>query len=107
MATTTLASVAAATAAGYERVQIDFGDQSAYPQADSAPKGKRYATKLTKRQVGTFLTRIEAYGESDTSAAAADTAALASLNEQRNQRYGYDTTALRKDTYGATQTVDA
>ena len=101
MAATTLASVAAATAAGYELVRVDFGDQSTY----TPPRKNQYTTQFTKRGRGVFNSTIAAYGESNVNAAGADTAALASLNEQRNQRYGYDTTALRKDTYGNTQSA--
>jgi len=97
MASTTLASVAAATAAGYIRLQIDNGDQGVsdalrygYPQ----PRKKRYVTRFHKDGLGTKNSRIRAMGESDTSAAAADTAALAVLNAQRQARYGFDTTAL-------------
>lgn len=96
MASTTLASVAAATAAGYILQRVDFGDQSAYPRADSAPKRKRYQTHFTKNGLGPNASRIRALGESDTSAAAADTAALAALNGQRQTIYGFDTTALNK-----------
>ena len=51
MASTTLASVAAATAAGYVRTQIDYGDQGVsdalrfgYPQ----PRKKRYVTRFQR-----------------------------------------------------------
>jgi len=90
MASTTLASVAAATAAGYIRTQIDNGDQASY----TPPRKKRYVTRFHKDGLGTRNTRLRAIGESDTSAAAADTAALAVLNAQRQAKYGFDTTAL-------------
>ena len=100
MASTTLASIAAATAAGYVRTQVDNGDQtvqvnSTYPYA--APRKKRYNTRLVKRGLGVTNRKIEAYGESDTSAAAADTHALSVLNAQRQALYGFDTTALNKN----------
>lgn len=97
MASTTLASIAAATAAGYIRTQIDYGDQGPSdnkPAGQAVPRKKRYVTRLHKDGLGTKLSRIRAMGESDTSAAAADTAALAVLNAQRQARYGFDTTAL-------------
>jgi hypothetical protein len=99
---TDLANIAAATAAGYIRQQTDRGVQSGRGQL--AP---RYFTTLSKPLVGgTHQSGFEfrATGESDVSAAAADTAALAALNNQRLHRYGGGATR-NKDDLGAV-TVD-
>jgi hypothetical protein len=78
---TDLGSVAAATSAKYARIQTDRG----------AGRSPRYVTQFQKWQPGAdgdpgYLDTHE--GESDTSQAAADTAALNALNGARNLRYG-------------------
>jgi len=81
MAVTDLADNAAATTAGYRRVQIDRG-ASAHP---------RYATRYEKLMTGAPGAagfQFEAEGESDVSQAAADTTALTVLNTQRRHYYG-------------------
>lgn len=82
-AMTDLASPAAAVSAGYSKTQVDRG---------SAFKGgAQYLTIFEKWLTGEpggngFNHR--ATGESSASAAAADTAATANLNQQRSNRYG-------------------
>lgn len=79
-----LASAAAAVTAGYTKTQYDWG----------AAKNPRYETLFEKHMLG-----IPGYsggpvrhnGQSNVSAAAADTAALAALNGWRKNRYGVDT----------------
>ena len=84
MAANTLASIAAATAAGWklERYVLPAG---------------QFVTKLGRKltgiegQVGRYA---EFPGESAVSSAAADTASLANLNAFRNNRYGIDSAAV-------------
>jgi len=86
MAVTDLADSAAAVAAGYAKQQIDRGG--------TAYVGPRYATVLSKMLVGEPGSNgftVRAVGESGVSAAAADTAAVANLNQQRAARYGRGT----------------
>jgi len=95
---TDLANHAAATGAGYTRVQYDRG----------AGKSPRYVSRYEKPMIGVSgaaggLTTAE--GHSDASQAAADTAALASLNGQRGHRYGTGATA-NQDGKGHTLTAD-
>jgi hypothetical protein len=73
------ADVAAAITAGWKQLQIDRG----------AGKTERYQTLLEKPVTGAGQggSLFSALGTSDVSAAAADTAALASLNAQRRHRY--------------------
>lgn len=75
------ANHAAATAAGYARIQIDRG----------AGKSPRFVSRYEKPMIG----EVGASGHlwvaeatSDVSQAAADTAVLAALNSQRSYRYG-------------------
>jgi len=96
---TDLADHAAATAAGYQRVQYDRG----------SGKSPRYVSRYEKPTIGASgaaggLTTAE--GHSDSSQAAADTAALASLNGQRGHRYGKGATA-NNDNRGNALTFDA
>jgi hypothetical protein len=76
-----LANISAAQSAGYTDVRLDRGA--------GTHETNRYLTTLEKWLVGAgqggFLLR--AYGESSSSADAADTVAVASLNAQRAQRY--------------------
>jgi hypothetical protein len=81
-AVTDFADNAAATAAGYQRVQVDRG---------VGAKSTRFISRYEKWLTGAsgasgFLS--EAEGQSDVSQAAADTAALTILNTQRRHRYG-------------------
>lgn len=81
----TFATVAAATAGGYVRTRTDFG---------AGWGDLRYSTVFTKHLVGysghKSQFELRAVGSSDSSANAADTAALAALNDQRAYRYGRD-----------------
>lgn len=95
---TALASIATATAAGYARIRIDLG----------ASVTVRYGTRLSKSTTGGAgqqgrLFPAEAW--SATSAAQADTNALAALNGQRGLRYGFGATAGR-DALGSALTFD-
>jgi hypothetical protein len=79
-----LADNSAAVAAGYMRTQTDRG----------AGRSPRYQTDYEIPLVGepnATGQNWRAVGYSDTSQAAADTAALAALNGQRNLRYGTGT----------------
>src|SRR5215831_19815009 len=89
-AMTDLANPAAAVSAGYAKIQIDRGAGS--PQVRNPPA--RYATIFEKwltGEPGTIGFNIRAVGEDNVSAANADTAALAALNNKRNFRYGKGT----------------
>jgi hypothetical protein len=75
------ASAAAAVTAGWTKMQLDRG----------ASVNPRYETTFEKHltgQAGQSGGPLRAYGVSNVSAAAADTAALASLNGFRDYRYG-------------------
>lgn len=103
MSSTTLASIAAATAAGYVLQRID--NDGKYAQI---PSTARFETRLSRYLTGQdgeggFTMEARATG---TTQAGADTAALAALNAQRIARYGADTTALNKDIHGKNHTVD-
>ena len=78
-----IATPAAAVTAGYSKTQVDRG--SAFRA------GAQYLTIferwLTGEPGGNGF-NLRAMGESSASAAAADTAALANLNIQRDKRYG-------------------
>lgn len=95
---TDFANPAAAVTAGYIKTQIDRGASAAI----------RYATILeinvNSGEAGT--TPFRAYGESNSSAAAADTQANVCLNEQRIARYGAGATA-GLTANGKTLTFDA
>lgn len=94
-----LANAAAAVSAGYSKTQIDMG----------AGKSPRYRTVLEKYVTGDSASGspLRAYGESDVSAAAADTQAVNALNKQRQHRYGTDGTNVNKGSRsGATLTTD-
>jgi outer membrane usher protein FimD/PapC len=95
---TDLADHAAATAAGYQRIQYDRG----------AGKSPRYVSRYEKPTIGATgaaggLTTAE--GHSASSQAAADTAALASLNGARGHRYGKGASA-NQDAKGGTLSFD-
>ena len=95
---TDLASVALATAAGYARTRTDLG----------ATVTTRYGTRLTRPMQGGAGQQgrlFEAEFWSPTSAAVADTGALAALNAQRLTRYGASSTA-GTDGHAATLTFD-
>jgi hypothetical protein len=109
-----LASVAAATAAGYVRTQLDRGAV--------AVGGKivldRYETTFTKMVVGGTNQsgfELRATGSSPTSAAAADTVALNALNNLRGHRYGFGSgtnkdsavSTAKTDTQGVVEVRDA
>lgn len=97
---TDLATVAAATGAKYIRTQTDRGT--------GFKGGGRYVTifeKLVTDSEPGSQHRFEARGESDTSQAAADTNALASLNGQRVSKYGAGATAGKKGN-GTQLTID-
>lgn len=83
MACTDHANAAAAVSAGYRKTQIDRG-------ASVPATIPRYATIFDKAMTGASESgsRLEAMGESNSSAAAADTAGLAALNAQRQHHYG-------------------
>ena len=102
MASTTLASIAAATAAGYVLQRVDLGALVA--TSPTAQTKNRFRTTLIKRGLGKTNKILRADGESASSAGAADTAALAALNAQRQYIYGFDTTALNKDEFGVQYT---
>ncbi len=94
-----LASAAAAVTAGWTKTQLDR-DASVNP---------RYSTRFEKhltQQAGASGGPVRADGESNVSAAAADTAALAALNGFRKHRYGTDT-AVNAGSTGGTLTTDA
>lgn len=90
-AVTDLASAAAAVTAGYAKTQIDRGAPTGAPNLNNG-QPLRYATKFEKPVTGATLAHsgevFSAYGESGSSAAAADTQALAVLNANRRARYG-------------------
>ena len=89
MASNTLASIAAATAAGWKRSQ-------------PAAQGK-FTTRLTKQLQGVpgvSGSEYSAEGESTVSQAAADTAALAACNGFRIMRYGTDSTGVNTSPLG-------
>ena len=95
---TDLASIAAVTAAGYVRTRIDLG----------ATVTTRYGTRLTRPMNGGAGQQgrlFEAEAWSATSAAQADTNALAALNAQRLTRYGAGATA-GTDGHAAALTFD-
>ena len=86
MAANTLASIAAATAAGYKL------ERTVQPASIAQPLGSNI-TKLGKQVTGVQGQGgryVEFAGESTVSSAAADTAALANLNKWRDNRYGSD-----------------
>jgi hypothetical protein len=81
-----LASPAAAVTAGYAKVQSDRGALF--------KGGAQYLTMFEKwltGEPGCAGFNFRTYGESSASAAAADTAALAQLNQRRFWRYGKGT----------------
>lgn len=92
------ANEAAATGAGWKKVQIDYG----------AGKSPRYATEFSKNIGGGNRSSANDVhrGESDASAAAADTAALAALNGARKIRYGAGA-AAGTDGRGSSLTFDS
>lgn len=95
---TDLASIAASTAAGYARTRIDLG----------ATVTTRYGTRLTRPMRGGADQQgrlFEAEAWSATSAAQADTNALAALNAQRRVRYGAGS-AAGTDGHGSALTFD-
>ena len=95
---TDLASAAAAVSAGYTKTQSDRG-------AGTSPRFLTTFEKQLGGNTGQAHANSRAIGTSDVSAAAADTAALNSLNGQRNIRFGTGATA-GTDTSGKTKTFD-
>ena len=89
-AVTDFANAAAAVTAGYIKTQVDRGA----PGPKDINPAPRYATQFSKPVVGASGTggdsgqRIEVWGESNASAAAADTDATAKLNAVNRHRYG-------------------
>jgi hypothetical protein len=100
---TDLASVAAATAAGYIRTQLDRGSAVV---GGNIPLDRHETTlsKMLSGDDGQSGFELRAKGSSPTSAAAADTVALAALNNQRGNRYGFGS-ATNKGTHGASQST--
>jgi hypothetical protein len=95
------ASIAAAQTAGYKLVQQDRG--AAYANASN-----RFETLLEKwlsGQVGSAGSMFRAHGEGS-SQANADAAALASLNEQRNIKYGRAAAGGNQDSTNQPMTAD-
>jgi hypothetical protein len=74
VAVTDLADAAAAVTAGYKKVQIDRGATPTTPNFN-ANQPARYATVLSKWLTDSGF-QLEVRGESNASAAAADTAVL-------------------------------
>jgi len=96
---TDIASAAAAVTAGYSKTQLDRG----------ASFNPRYSTRFEKHltgQAGASGGPVRADGESNVSAAAADTAALAALNGFRQVRYGR-AAALNFGSTGGAHTADS
>jgi len=94
-----LANDAAVLAAGYTKVQTDYG----------ALKNPRYETTYARHltaQPGASGGPVRATGVSNTSAAAADTQAVAALNGFRKHRYGADT-AVNSGSAGSAHTTDS
>lgn len=91
MAVTNHANDAAVTGAGYRKVQIDRGATPGVQDKNPAP---RFMTHYSKPVTGAAGGSgdggglLEAFGESNVSAAAADTQAVAALNAERQHRYG-------------------
>ena len=87
-AVTDIATPAAAVTAGYAKTQIDRGAPD-YRDRNPAP---RYATVFSKQLTGASLSSygrlMSATGESNASAAAADTDALNKLNANNRHYYG-------------------
>ena len=80
---TNLADDAAVIAAGYKKVQTDFG-------ASAVPRYETCYAKPISGYAGGSGGLSQAHGVSSVSAAAAaDTAAVAALNGWRNARYGF------------------
>ena len=97
----TLADHTAATTAGYIRVQADRGA--------TFGGGPRFLSRYEKPRVGhpgQSGSLLVAEGVSAASQAAADTAALNVLIEQRQKRYGYGSANTGKDIHGNTLTDD-
>lgn len=82
------ANNAAVVGAGYTRTAIDRGATPGVQDKNPAP---RFATRYEKTMTGAVGDgggQMVAEGESNVSAAAADTAAVAALNAARQHRYG-------------------
>lgn len=88
MAVTDLASAAAAVSAGYTKVQIDRGATPGPNDKNPAPRFATVFAKTTTGATGDSGRQLEGHGESNSSAAAADTQALAALNANRRHYYG-------------------
>jgi hypothetical protein len=98
-----LASIAAATAAGFKLIEVDRGPVGAAP--NGAAVGERYLCRLEKPLSSSITAeslKHVAEGISNTSAAAARTQCLLVLNNQRTFRYG----AGNKNQHGDTITAD-
>ena len=96
---TNLVDDAAVIAAGYKKVQTDFG-------ASANPRYQTAYTKPITGYAGGSGRLQQAHGVSNTSAAAADTAAVAALNGWRNHRYGFAAAGGNLGPAGTALTVD-
>ena len=102
MASNDLANIAAATAAKYSLVQVDRGT--------GATAVERFQTVLEKTVGGVVgdpvvIIRATGFGSTQNNA---DTAALANLNYQRDNRYGFDSAAASaSSTLGANSAAAA
>ena len=99
MATTAFSTTSAATGAGYKLVEKDNG-------ATATP---RFVATFEKYVVGGTHQagfRLNAIGVSQTAAGTARANALAALNNQRQNRWGFDNAAVSKDTQGNALTID-
>jgi hypothetical protein len=101
MASKDFANIAAAVSAGYKETVTDRG-------ASFSPASRRYLVVLDKWLVGETPGasgyRNEGSGEGS-SQANAETVALASINNSRAHRYGFDT-AVSAGAKGGTHTTD-
>ena len=99
MASNDLASIAAATAAGYSLTRTDLNGKE--------PAASQFRTQLEKHLggiAGEPGSTMRAYGYG-ASAGAADTAALNALNSERSFRYGFDSAVSNAGTSaGSTST---
>ena len=84
------ANAAAAVSGGYVKTQIDRNAQQSINSQDKSP-APRFLTVFSKpvtSAAGDSGRVLEAHGESNVSAAAADTQAVAALNKVRQHYYG-------------------
>jgi hypothetical protein len=101
MASKDHASIAAAVTAGYKETVLDRG-------ASFTPASRRFQVVLDKPitgEPGMSGGRLESTGEG-ANQAAAETVALAAINNIRAHRYGFDT-AVSTGSHGGTLVTDA